>query len=365
MLKTIPALSILLALTALGVTLTVAQQPVGQLAFVTDRDGNAEVYVVNADGTGLKRLTQAPGDDLEPVWAPDGKALAFTSDRDGNQEIYLMVADGSGQKNITRNPAADCYPCWAPDGTRLAFASDRVDDSEVFACNRDGSGVTAISRSPAWDSLPQWSPAGDLIAFLTDRDQNQEIMVCRADGSGTANVTRHEAWDGDPRFSPDGRMLLFRSHRDGNINLYVAELAMARLWNLSQNQVWNEEGDWSPDGKKVIGAATLGDPDTASFNRIGSNSPHYSLTEPSKTPLRKKRCANGYMTIIGIEARTIAASSSVLVVTNPLPPAFANNSATAVLEPCAMLAICSTAELDCINFRIRYCKVCKSLDCVK
>ena len=89
----------------------------------TSGAGNYEVYVINADGSGLKKLTDHPADDSGPVWSPDGKQIAFTSSRDGYLEIYVMNADGSDLKNLTNNPADDTSPAWSPDSRQIAFSS--------------------------------------------------------------------------------------------------------------------------------------------------------------------------------------------------------------------------------------------------
>ena len=102
-----------------------AVRRVGQIAFTSERDGNWEIYVMNADGTGERRLTSSAGDDMLPVWSPDGSRIAFTSTRDGNGEVYVMNADGSDQTNLTNHPGADGGPRWSPDGTRIAFTTDR------------------------------------------------------------------------------------------------------------------------------------------------------------------------------------------------------------------------------------------------
>ena len=85
-----------------------------KIVFVSERDGNPEVYVVNADGSGLRNLTRHPGYDSDPAWSPEGRKVAFVTKRDGNFEVYVMKADGSDQRNLTRNPAPDRSPVWSP-----------------------------------------------------------------------------------------------------------------------------------------------------------------------------------------------------------------------------------------------------------
>ncbi len=88
-----------------------------RIAFNSVRDGNDEIYLMNADGSGDTRVTNHPAPDLIPEWSPDGSKIVFESDRDGNTELYVMNTDGSGQTNITNNPAPDRWPRWSPDST--------------------------------------------------------------------------------------------------------------------------------------------------------------------------------------------------------------------------------------------------------
>ena len=97
-----------------------------RIAFVSDRDGNPEIYVMDTDGGNLQNLTDNPAVDHSPSWSPDGKRIAFVSDRDGNpNEIYVMDTDGGNLQNLTNNPADDDGPSWSPDGKHIAFVSDR------------------------------------------------------------------------------------------------------------------------------------------------------------------------------------------------------------------------------------------------
>ena len=103
------------------------------------------VYVVNADGSGVRNLTPKPmGAYAAPAWSPDGQKIAFAGERDGNSEIYLMNADGSGQRNLTLDPAYDGDPGWSPDGRKITFVSNRDGRYEVYVMNADGSGQRSL-----------------------------------------------------------------------------------------------------------------------------------------------------------------------------------------------------------------------------
>jgi len=103
-----------------------------RIAFVSRRDGNDKIYVMNVDGTNLIRLTNDSAIASVPDWSPDGTKIAFASNRDGNWEIYVMDADGGNQTRITNHPANDDQPSWSPDGRRIAFRSDRDGNPEIY-----------------------------------------------------------------------------------------------------------------------------------------------------------------------------------------------------------------------------------------
>jgi hypothetical protein len=107
-----------------------------------------------------------PGDVQTPAWSPDGRKIAFVSDRDGNSEIYVIHADGSEQRNLTRQPASDSHPSWSPDGRKLAFVSRRDGNAEIYVMNADGSELRNVTRTPSDDLDPAWSPNGRAIAFV-------------------------------------------------------------------------------------------------------------------------------------------------------------------------------------------------------
>ncbi len=215
-------------------------------AFVSDRDGNDEIYLMNADGTGQTNLTHNPANENAATWSPDGSQIAFESDRDGNREIYVMNADGTGQTNLTKNPATDGVPAWSPDGSKIAFFSYRDGNPEIYVMNADGAGQTRLTDNPALDSDPMWSPDGSQIAFWSFSGGNWEVYVINPDGTGQTNLTNDPAWDGDYTWSPDGSQIAFVSERDGNLEVYVINADGTGQTNLTDNRADDDRPDWSP-----------------------------------------------------------------------------------------------------------------------
>ena len=171
-----------------------------QIAFHSERDGNNEIYVINANGSGQTRLTEADRDDIGAQWSPDGAKIAFTSSRDGDREVYVMNSDGSNQTRITDRFGEDSAPAWSPDGTKLAFVSDDGGDVDIWVMNPDGSNRVNLTDSPRDDRQPQWSSDGSGIVFWSLRDGDAEIYSMDADGSNQTRLTEAEGSDVGPEW---------------------------------------------------------------------------------------------------------------------------------------------------------------------
>ena len=224
----------------------------GKVAFVSDRDGNPEIYVINADGSGERRVTNNPGNDYAPAWSPDGKHIAFYSERDGNAEIYVMNSDGSSVTRLTDNPANDYAPAWSPDGKRIAFHSHRyLGHGRIFVMNADGSEVTRLTDPSFDDWSPAWSPDGKQIVFNSSRGPKLDIWLMNADGTGMTNLTAYPADDWWPDWSPDGKQIVFHSIRDGNFEIYAINIDGSGVTRLTDYPASDYDPAWSPDGSRI------------------------------------------------------------------------------------------------------------------
>ena len=277
---------ILANVVALGLTLLmVTVETPAQIAFVSDRDGNPEISVMDADGRNQRRLTNTPPADWNPSWSPDGTRIVFVSEREGNfagkrSQIYVIDADGKNLRKLSRNPFAEWDPAWSPDGTRIAFTSnvdfhnhiyvmDAADGRnlrrigqheqvgwdpswspdgeriaftswsnldfpglgnwEIYVMDANGSNQQRLTENPGHESDPSWSPDGERIAFVSTGDwRNYEISVMDADGKNQRRLTRNPARDWHPSWSPDGERIAFASNRDGNYEIYVMNADGAR-----------------------------------------------------------------------------------------------------------------------------------------
>ena len=205
---------------------TVAVLPSADLTVFTD-EGTGNWALSTTTTLAEINLSNHPDNDGFPSWSPDGTRIAFVSDRDGPNEVYVMGADGSNPINLSNHPAIDDHPSWSPDGTRIAFFSNRDGNAEIYVMGADGSNPVNLSNHPNTDSRPSWSPDGTQIAFFSNRDGNAEIYVMGADGSNQVNLSESPSRAlnfAAPSWSPDGTNIAFGSWRDGNLEIFVKEV---------------------------------------------------------------------------------------------------------------------------------------------
>jgi Tol biopolymer transport system component len=219
----------------------------------------ADLYVMAADGSGRRRLTNTSAIEANPAFSPDGSRIAFESDRDGNSEIYVMDADGGHVQRLTNDPASDGFPAWSPDGTRLAFMSDRNKRaaSDIYTMDAtDGSKIERLTTDLAnWS--PQYSPDGKQLAVQVNRD----VAVIDI-GTKTLRRLTSEAANGmNPTWAPDGQRLAFVTTRNRRAEIF----SMNADGTDAKPVVSMPDGSaidarWSPDGSRLAFVFVPGEP---------------------------------------------------------------------------------------------------------
>lgn len=212
-----------------------------------------DIYAVNRDGSGLKRMTTYGVYTAEGVLSPDGKTIVFTSLKDGDLDIYTMNVDGTNVKRLTFQPGYDGGPWWSPDGKQIVYrawhyASEdtaglrtyqellkqrlvRPGKMELWVMDADGGNQRQITNLGGANFGPSWAPGGRKIIFASNhknpRSRNFDLYLVNLDGTGLEQVTFNKDFDGFPMFSPDGKRIVWASNRfdtvEGETNLFIAD----------------------------------------------------------------------------------------------------------------------------------------------
>jgi TolB protein len=271
--------------------------PVGNILFSSDREGQYDIYVMNADGGGVTRLTSGPANDYfpeilpgtrvfsfvsvsrnppdiglwvqnldnpqsagvmlkasicgSPAFSPDGRYLAVTlaeaAGDDSVQHIWVLdLRDGRNWKITAALKAGGSMPQWSPDGKLIAFVSAATGYQEIYIMYADGSGVRQVTRLNAISGDPSWSPDGSAISFFTGTNANTQIATMKPDGSSLKQLTGSLGHNGHPRWSPDGKWIAFWSNRSGKEQIYIIDSAGTQEMQLTEGTFNNENPTWSP-----------------------------------------------------------------------------------------------------------------------
>jgi Tol biopolymer transport system component len=186
---------------------------------------------------------------IEPAWSPDASQIAFSSRRSGTFDLYVMNTDGTGTRRLTSGKQNDSHPTWSRDGTRLAFERD----GDIYVISAGGSGLRRISDATAEEREPAWSPDGTLIAYVrrTPGTAARELWLMRPDGSERRGLTSQNATVATPAWSPDAR-IVFASNMDDDVYaLFTIGLDGKGLRSVVLTASDNFGPSWSPDGSKI------------------------------------------------------------------------------------------------------------------
>ena len=217
----------------------------GSIVFHSDRDGDYEIYAVNADGSGTAvPLTNNSAWDGDARRSPDGTKIVFTSNRHEGQsagtDIYVMNSDGTGPERLTFTPNVrrSAHPSWSPDGQRIVFSSQLggtdCNADEIYVMDADGSNLMALTDNEDdyecdnglpdyWDRYPSWSPDGGQIIFASERSGDRGIYVMNSDGTGQTKLFSGDIYYVAPSWSPDGTQIAFAVTRHDSPDIYVMD----------------------------------------------------------------------------------------------------------------------------------------------
>ncbi|MDE0300629.1 MAG: hypothetical protein OXN17_18490 [Candidatus Poribacteria bacterium] len=225
-----------------------------KIAFVSTRDGNPEIYVMDGDGRNLRRVTVNPNVDRLQAWSPDGKKIAFVSNRNNankdHTQIWVIDADGKNPIRLT-NGLVDSYPDWSPDGTKIVYDAHlgpeehNIAPAGITVMDADGNNKRLLTPEGAH---PSWSPDGKRIAFISGKNpgDSPQIYVMDVDGRNRTQLTDDFVRKRLPSWSHDGKRIAY----EGNHVIWVVD---SDGENQRQITKVNNDGHptWSPDSQSI------------------------------------------------------------------------------------------------------------------
>jgi len=277
------------------------------IAFTTDRDQLPQIYTVNPDGADVRPLSSDNQTaDGTPRWSPDGSKIAFSSNRSGDYEIWVMNADGSERQRLTRRSGLDALPSWSPDGAKIVFVgevrdAENASNYEIFIINSDGSDPRQMTHTmslkkhaesaseeaghshhhdTAWNSVPTWSPDGSLILFSSNRDSEGVtpiLYTMNPDGSDQKKFGLFFDVDGsEPNWSPVTNKIVWTRGTAAKGDIWVMDASspfpLLTARKITDNIDDNRSPVWSPDGKQIAFVSNAnGNKDIYVMNADGTN----------------------------------------------------------------------------------------------
>jgi Tol biopolymer transport system component len=210
--------------------------PDGQYIAFICVESDLDICVMRSDGAERLNLTAHPAREVDPQWSPDGTKIAFLSNREGIPNIFIINRDGSGLFNLTKSPCQDSTPSWSPDGRKILFNRNFYGNMEIFIVDvQRGSVPVNLTNHPAQDVEPTWSPDGNLIAFRSDREGRWDIFVMQPDGASPINLTQSVEMEIGHRWAPDGRHLVYTAQIGGQFEVFIVGVEGKRPINLTNH----------------------------------------------------------------------------------------------------------------------------------
>ncbi|MCP4146573.1 MAG: Tol-Pal system beta propeller repeat protein TolB [bacterium] len=228
-----------------------------KLVFVSDRDGNKEIYFMDYDGRRQKRITYNDYIDMLPSWSLDREKVLYTSYRNGNPDLYMFHLY-TGHTELISTGQANYSADWSKEGDKIVYTSTRSGNAEIYSKDMKTRKEKRLTFNRVIDTSPCWSPNAREIAFISNRSGTAQVYIMDAEGSNIRRITSEGTRHDSPEWSPDGTQLAYTLMINGGIDIYVYHLKENTIRKLTENAWRNENPTWSPEGRHIIFASNRG-----------------------------------------------------------------------------------------------------------
>jgi TolB protein len=225
-----------------------------RMAFISDRTGNSELWVMDWNGSNAKQLTKHGSIALAPAWSPDGSHLAFTSYLRGNPALYLLTPKEGYLKMLWDKGGVNSSASFSPDGSRLAFASSTDGNVDIYVMSIEGGEARRITTARGIDTQPAWAPNGRQIAFTSTRSGSPQIYLMDVDGTGVRRLSFAGEFHDEPAWSEDGLRVVSTTRIDRRFQLTTINTVNGEE-NILPGPGNNESPVFSPDGSMLAFAS--------------------------------------------------------------------------------------------------------------
>ena len=233
-----------------------------RIAFAAgSRRGSAwQIYTMDYDGSGVRRLTRTGKQNVLPAWSPTGK-IAYTSFLWRNPDLYVVSSGGGRAKRISKRAGLNTGAAWSPRGDHIAVTLSKDGNSEIYVLNAQGAIVRRVTRHPGIDSQPSWSPDGRQLTFVSDRGGTPQIYVVSAAGGSPRRLTFSGKYNQEPDWCPraDAPLIAFTGRDErGAYDIFTVHAKTGEVKRLTQGQGSNKSPSWAPNGRLVVFTSSRG-----------------------------------------------------------------------------------------------------------
>ena len=223
-----------------------------RIAFVSNRTGNKEIYVVDYDGFGMRAVTHNRSINLSPSWSPDARQIVFTSLKKGDPDVYLIDLATGQERLVAGGPGVQGGASFSPDGKWILFSHTQGRESEIFMVPTSGGTARRVTREDGINTSPCWAPDGRRLVFTSDRSGTPQLYVTDVDGGISRRLTFGGTWNDLASWSPTGEMVAYSARQDGGFRLAMVDpsgLGDERI--VTQGPGSEEHPSWAPNGQHV------------------------------------------------------------------------------------------------------------------